>query len=207
MSENMQKQNDIKKTKEKFGKNLISHKTFQNFGREMGRERSMRCVSEMGEENFGKLVKLVNDFGGFESIRELNAIIYLNSKLRKDFNYNLEDFEFHSEKGGDNKEIEWDIVSLELDEMLITKASVTVTEKGKCFSETRLIDIDFADFKNSCLKLERRLWPAAALYLYADDYYHLKQVAERENISREVLSKYGFSINDVEIIEEFLQSK
>lgn len=189
--------------KQKCRKNLKVLKTFGIIERMGNLDKGLRCVSDMGEENFEKLVKLVDDFDGFVSIRELNAIIYLNSKFKKDFNYDIDDFDFHSGDGGDNREIEWDIAALELDNLLTTKASVYITEQGRMLSE-ELSDINFSEFKNEMLGIERRLWPAAALYLYTNDYYTSKQKEKRKEISRYVLNKYGFSETDVTTVEHFL---
>lgn len=170
----------------------------------MANNRIMQCLKK-DDDRFTKLVKLVNDFNGFESIREMNAIIYLNSKLKKDFDYDFENFNFRSENGGDHKDIEWDVVSLELDDLITTMASVNLTEKGKLFSDSVNCNIDFNQFKNELMELERRLWPAAALYLYTNDFYVLEDKLEQEKIAKIVLCKYGFTDKDVTSIKNFLQ--
>jgi hypothetical protein len=187
-----------------FRKNLITNNTYKTNERRES-EKGMKCKSEMVVDNFTKLIKFVNDFNGFESMRELTAAIYLNKKLAKKFNYPDENFDFHSEKGGDNKEIEWDIVSLELAELLTTKASVKITEQGKITLEQNPLEIDFSDFKNYLLQLERKLWPAAALYLYTNNYYSTSTDDEKKNISQSVLQKYGFTQQDIICVESFLQ--
>lgn len=150
-----------------------------------------------------KILKLIYDFESFSSVKELNTIIYIVTKLGNSFDYDVGNFEVLLDGVKSRGEVSWDLFHLRKGGYLQTHSPVKLLSKGEeLLMRTRISDVNFLELRDKLLQIDRHLWPKVAAFLYLYDYY----AGDMEKIKFALQEGFETSEKEIEKISNFVPS-
>lgn len=149
-----------------------------------------------------KILRLIRDFKSFDTITELETVVYLSMHIGEPFDYDKSEFTVGLD-GASGKSILWDLWDLKSRFNLISLGeSVKITDEGNSYIERELQRINFQELKTKLDKAGKDMWPKIAAYFYTVEY----NKGDLEKTLKDLETGFEISTEESKRIHEFVSS-